>query len=106
MSITANIPISTDQNGVIRVGTTRVTLDTLLQVFNRGATPEEIVFQYPVLELADVYAVIGYYLNNRNNFELYLQNGDNTSKAIHSRIQEQFPAVGIRSRLMARQAKG
>ncbi len=52
------IPLETDADGVVRVGGTRVTLDTVVAAFNEGATAEEIVSQYPTLHLADVYAVI------------------------------------------------
>ncbi len=58
------IPLETDEHGVARVAGTRVTLDVLVEAFADGATPEEIVLQYPVLPLADVYAVIGYYLGH------------------------------------------
>jgi uncharacterized protein (DUF433 family) len=54
------IPLKTDVDGVVRVGNTRVTLDTVIIAFKEGATAEEIVSQYPSLLLADVYAVIGY----------------------------------------------
>ena len=55
---TEKIPIETDKDGVIRVGNTRVTLETLVSAFSEGSTAEETVYQYPVLNLADVYAVI------------------------------------------------
>jgi uncharacterized protein (DUF433 family) len=51
-----------DADGVARIGATRVTLDTLVAAFEEGATAEEIVRQYPSLQLADVCSVIGYYL--------------------------------------------
>ena len=53
------IPLAIDADGVVRVGATRVMLDTLVGAFSEGATAEEIVQQYPVLDLADVYAVLG-----------------------------------------------
>jgi uncharacterized protein (DUF433 family) len=59
------VPLAVDVEGVARVGGTRVTLDTLVAAFEQGATAEEIAQQYPSLGLADVYAVIGYYLRRR-----------------------------------------
>jgi len=59
------IPLKTDMDGVVRVGNTRVTLDTVVAAFKEGATAEEIVYQYPSVLLADVYAVIGYYLQQQ-----------------------------------------
>ena len=63
------VPLQTDVDGVVRVGQTRVTLDTVIGAFKEGATAEEIVWQYPTLSLADVYAVIGYYLQRQPEVE-------------------------------------
>ena len=40
-------PFDTDADGVVRVGGTRVTLDTLVAAFHEGASPETIADQYP-----------------------------------------------------------
>jgi uncharacterized protein (DUF433 family) len=50
---------------VIRVGGTRVTLDTMVAAFDAGATAEEIVQQYPSVTLAHGYSVIGCYLRHQ-----------------------------------------
>ena len=62
------ISLEKDADGVLRVSGTRVTLDTLVAAFQDGATPEEIAQQYPSIPLADIYAVIGYYLNHRSSY--------------------------------------
>ena len=67
------IPLATDADGVVRIGGTRVTLDTLVAAFDDGAMADEIVHQYPALQLADVYAVITYYLRQRPEVEAYLR---------------------------------
>src|SRR5438128_7834084 len=69
----ATIPLSMDQSGVLRVGDTRVSLDSVIYAFQDGATPEEIVQQFTTLDLADVYSVIGYYLQNTAEVQEYLQ---------------------------------
>ncbi|MEO0869309.1 MAG: DUF433 domain-containing protein, partial [Cyanobacteria bacterium J06642_11] len=38
-----------------------------------GATAEEIVEQYPSLQLADVYSVISYYLRRKTEVDAYLK---------------------------------
>ncbi len=68
-----SIPLEIDANGVIRVGGTRITLDTIVAAFGQGATAEEITYQYPSLHLADFYAVIAYYLRRRAAVKSYLQ---------------------------------
>ncbi|WP_287673359.1 MULTISPECIES: DUF433 domain-containing protein [unclassified Microcystis] len=66
-------PLQANEDGVILVGKTRVTLDTVVSVFNQGATAEEIVNRYPSLNLADVYATIAFYLKHQSEVEAYLQ---------------------------------
>jgi uncharacterized protein (DUF433 family) len=73
-AITETIPIEADAHGVVRVGGTRITLDTVIAAFSNGATTEEIVQQYPTLQLADVYHVIGYYLRRQSEVEEYWNN--------------------------------
>src|SRR3954453_21340341 len=58
-------PLRLDSNCVLRVGSTRVPLDTVIYAFNTGSTAEGIHEDYSSLELADIYLVIGYYLRHR-----------------------------------------
>ena len=62
ISETLQIPLTQDERGVIRVRGTRVPLKTMIFAFKQGDTAEEIAQKYPVLNLADIYAVIAYYL--------------------------------------------
>ena len=99
LAITAiDTPLMADKDNVIRIGKTRVTLDTLIYTFNLGATPEEIVQQYPALDLATVYAAIAYYLQHRQEIDLYLGERDREAEAIRQANQ----VSGIRERLLAR----
>ena len=68
------IPLAKDAHGVYRVGGTRVTLDIVVRAFNRGATAEEIVQEFPSLQLSDVYQVIGYYLKHSAELAAYVEN--------------------------------
>ena len=96
------IPIALDDNGVYRVGGTRVPLETVIEAFKDGATAEEIVFRFPVLELADVYAVITYYLRRRDEVEAYLREQEEAEAQVRSDVETWSPQAGIRERLMAR----
>ena len=97
------MPIRPDADGVIRVAGTRVTLDTLVAAFDAGATAEEIVQQYSQ-SLADVYAVITYYLRNTSEVGAYLQRREEESAAVRLEVERRFPPSGIRGRLLARRA--
>lgn len=98
------IPLKTDAEGVVRVGGTRVPLDTVVAVFKRGATAEEIVQQFPSLALADVYAAIGYYLRNSAEVEDYLQQRADQARRVREKNEARFDMQGIRERLLARQS--
>ena len=107
MVITAEItPIEIDTAGVARVGGTRVTLDTVLAAFHDGATAEEIVYQYPSLALADVYAVIAQYLRHPEEIEAYLQRRRAEGDAVRKKNEQRFDPDGVRARLLARRAAG
>lgn len=101
--MTQTIPLEMTVDGVLRVGNTRVTLDTVVAAFEEGATAEEIVQQYPTLHLADVYAVIGYYLSHYDEVESYLKERLEISKRVREENEKRFNTVGLRARLLARQ---
>ncbi len=98
-------PLETNADGVVRVGKTRVTLDTVVSVFKQGLTAEEIVYRYPSLKLADVYATIGFYLNHQQEVEAYLQQRQQQAQEIRKMNQARFDGQGLRDRLLARQAE-
>ena len=100
--VTDPIPLHMDRDGVLRVGGTRVTLDTVVGAFSDGATPEEIVHQYPSLDLADIYAVLGYYLRHRTDVDVYLQRRQQQAQQVRQENEARFPTTGIRERLLAR----
>jgi uncharacterized protein (DUF433 family) len=101
---TETIPLMTNADGVIRVGKTRVTLDTVIAAFQDGATAEEITQQYPSLDLADVYSVIAYYLRRRTEVEAYQRQRQTQAEKVRKENEARFDPSGIRDRLIARQA--
>lgn len=96
------VPLIVNTDGVVCVGGTRVTLDTVVAVFKQGATAEEIVYRYPSLKLGDVYASIAFYLNHQQEVEDYLQQREQQAKAIRHMNQARFDPQGLRDRLLAR----
>lgn len=100
------VPLTADADGVVRISNTRVPLDTLISAFLEGATAEEIVHQYPSVELADVYAVIAYYLRQRPQIEKYLQQRHHQAEQVRQQNETRFAPDGIRARLLARRSSG
>jgi uncharacterized protein (DUF433 family) len=72
----ANQYVRTDEHGVMRVGQTRVMLDSVVAAFDQGHSAETIREQYPSLSLEDVYGTIAFYLGNRPVVEEYLKRQD------------------------------
>jgi uncharacterized protein (DUF433 family) len=101
---TVEIPLVTDAHGVVRVGGTRVTLDSVVSAFRAGATAEEIVQQFPTLALADIYQVIAYYLNHTAEVESYLATRQKEAGVHRKEIESRFDPRGMRARLLARRA--
>lgn len=96
------IPLASDADGVVRIGGTRVTLDTLIAAFHEGATAETIAEQYPTLQLDQVYTVIGYYLRHQAEVGAYLQRRRQEATQVRQENEARFPPIGIRERLLAR----
>ena len=107
LSIAAEpIPLRVDPHGTVRVGGTRLTLETVLGAFKRGDSPPEIAAAFPGLDLADVYAVITYYLRHRGEVEDYLQAQEAKAAEIRREIEaRQGDQRGLRERLLARRAQ-
>ena len=101
-SFTATLPLKTDKDGVIRVSKTRVTLDTIVTAFLEGLTAEEIAVQYPVVPLADVYSVIGYYLHQKKKVDAYLARREKIAAKVRRQNEARFHQSPIRERLLAR----
>lgn len=99
---TEPVPLHSDENGVIRVGGTRLTLETVVSAFDAGATPEEICEDFPELELADAYAVVTYALRHRSEVDQYLAGRRQQAEAIRRDIEPSPANQGLRERLLAR----
>ncbi|MDQ3398467.1 MAG: DUF433 domain-containing protein [Deinococcota bacterium] len=97
-------PLITDAGGVVRVGGTRVSLDTVIMAFLEGATAEEITQQYPPASLPAVYAVISYYLNHSHEVNTYLRERQQQVAQVRQQNERRFDPQGIRDRLLARRA--
>jgi len=99
------LPLAIDKNGVGKVGGTRVTLDTVVKAFIRGATAEEIAQQYPSVSLSDIYSTISYYLQNRNEVDKYLAKRKKQAQTVKRENEKRLDPHGIRERLLARKTK-
>lgn len=96
------LPLTTDENGEVRVNGTRVPLQYIVYDYRNGATAEDIVANYPTLKLAEVHAVLSYYLAHTAEVNLYVQERTKAAQSLKQTIEVQFPQNGTRERLLAR----
>ncbi len=98
---TMSIPLRTDEHGAIRIGHTRVLLEVVIHAYYLGETPEGIVESYPTLTIADVYAVLGYYLVNREEIDAYVRQRDQRADEILQAMEANLSidARALRNRL-------
>lgn len=64
------------QDGAYRVAGTRVSLDSVVYAFRRGASPESIQRSYPLLTLEQIYGAIAFYLAHEEEIDRYLSAGE------------------------------
>jgi uncharacterized protein (DUF433 family) len=82
-----DVPLRMDETGTIRIGRTRVILDLVVAAFKEGDTPEQIIERYDSLKLAEVYAVIAYYLAHQPELDTYLKQRREAAEALRQEIE-------------------
>jgi len=99
-------PLRELENGSIRVGETRVSLESVIHHFNQGRTPEDIVRSFPTLVLRDVYAVIAYYLSHQATVDAYIQRQEKKARELRREIEvSRPPGNSLQAKLAARKVE-
>ena len=70
---TISVPIREDNQGVIHVSGTCVTLVTILERYKVGDTPQQIHEGFETVPLSDIHTIIAYYLANREAVDRYIE---------------------------------
>lgn len=102
------VPLTAGQDAVIRITGSRVTLDSIVGQFKRGATAEEIQQDFPSLSLREIYGAISYYLEHTDRVEEYLRAQAQSAAQVRDQIKNGRDAHEVRERLRllrSRQAK-
>lgn len=85
------------RDGNYYIAGTRVSLDSIVQAFHRGESPETIRQNFEVLHPKEIYGAIAYYLANQHAIDAYLvQQGEKWAEG--KRKSEPLPA-SLRERL-------
>lgn len=64
------------RNGGYRIVGTRISLDSIIYAFKRGASPETIKRSFPLLTLEEVYGALTFYLANQQKIDAYLHESE------------------------------
>lgn len=93
-------------DGSIRIAGTRITIESVIQGFQDGATPEEICQDFPALSLAQVYDVLAFYLGHQADVDVYLREQAQASEAIRQELQSRHATFlsNLRKRLATRRS--
>ena len=102
LDFTFTVPLDQDEHGSVRVTDSRVTLDTIVGAFNKGATAEQIQDSFPSLSLRQIYGAIAYYLAHQDEVEAYLCERQAEADELRLRIESQPQYQAFRERLRAR----
>jgi putative addiction module component (TIGR02574 family) len=82
-----SLPLRMDEGGVVRVGKSRISLDLVVDQYENGMTPEDMVRAYDTLVLADAYAVIAYYLRHPDEVRAYRKRREEEAEALRAKIE-------------------
>ncbi len=96
-------PLRVDDSGVVRIGNSRVSLDLIVEQYENGMPPEDMVRAYDTLVLAELHAVIAYYLGHRGEVRAYMQRRDEEADSQRASIDADRLSVP-RSELLARRS--
>lgn len=98
-------PLRMEEGGVVRVGKSRVSLDLVISQYEDGMAPEDLVRAYDTLDLADVHAVIAYYLRHRDEVRAYLKQRVEEAAALRAKFEAEGPRVSREALLARRSAR-
>ena len=86
-----------NRNGGYYVSGTRVSLDSIVYAFRRGASPETIKGSFPTLTLEQVYGAIAFYLSRQPEIDEYLRKSEEAyeadRQANHDQLRREKPEL-------------
>src|SRR5689334_15273888 len=99
ISVAEAPPLHMLPDGAVRLRGTRVSLDSVIHAFDEGSTPEQIRDDFPTLQLADIYAVIAFYLRHQEEVLDYLKESERTADEVRRNVDAICPPDGFGERL-------
>ncbi len=81
------------RDGGYWIAGTRISLDSIVYAFLRGAAPESIVQSFPVLRLEEVYGAITYYLGHQEDVDSCLRQNDREFESLRAQARQASPGL-------------
>jgi uncharacterized protein (DUF433 family) len=101
-----SVSLRMDESGTVRIGNSRITLDLVVEQYQSGMTPEDMVRAYDTLELPDVYGAIAYYLRHHEEVDAYLRQREAEATALQAEIEKDRPRISKDELISRRNAMG
>jgi len=95
-------PLTLWEDGSIRVGSSRVTLDSVVHEFIQGATAEQIQDDFPSLSLREIYGAISYYLEHEDRVSEYLRRREEEAGRVRAETEDRPRIEALRRRVRER----
>jgi uncharacterized protein (DUF433 family) len=98
-------PLTFWEDGSIRIGSSRVPLDSVVREFTGGASAEQIQDDFPTLSLREIYGAISYYLDHEEQVEEYLRRRDQEAAQICGETEDRPRIDALRRRIRERNGR-
>jgi uncharacterized protein (DUF433 family) len=102
LETTQTAPLTLWDDGSIRIGSSRVTLDSVVHEFSQGATAEQIQDDFPSLSLREIYGAISYYLEHEERVSEYLRCREEEAQRVRAEVEDRPRVEALRRRLRER----
>ena len=93
--LTDTVPLFQTEDGTVRVIGTRINLDTLVGRFEEGDSLKDIHEGFPTLSVAQIEAVIAWYLDHRAEVQEYIDELYAEAEKIRQEIESQPGYVSL-----------
>jgi uncharacterized protein (DUF433 family) len=99
LNFTDGVPLHETSDGNIRVIGSRITLHTLIGRFQVGDSVEEIHEGFPSVTIAEINAIIGWYLKHRAEVDEYIREVDEEGEKLLQKIESRPENIAFKERL-------
>ena len=94
------VPLTQDERGSIRVTGSRVTLDTIVHIYQRGETVEYIHDGFPTVSVAQINAILDWYHQHQAEADEYLEELDAAGEKLRLEIESRPEQIALREKIL------